>query len=190
MKLKMSPNSLFAVLLRSPWWISMLISGVLLLLSLALLPVTFAAFGVVFALPFGVIGLVTLYRQWHLPSAARVTEVLAQAGAMSWRDFANELAQCYAQQGHAVTRLQGSGADFMLVKAGRSTVVSAKRWKAANHGIEALRELVAAKEAQDADFCSYLSLTPVSDAALRFAKAQGVTLLSGPALARLLLGKP
>jgi len=38
MKLKMSDNSLFAVLLRSPWWISLLVVAGFTLLSFALLP--------------------------------------------------------------------------------------------------------------------------------------------------------
>jgi len=38
MKLKMSPNSLFAVLLRSPWWISAVIALALGLLGAMVLP--------------------------------------------------------------------------------------------------------------------------------------------------------
>ena len=76
-----------------------------------------------------------------------------------------------------------------MVKGPQRTLVSCKRWKAATHGVEALRDLVAAKEAQEARQCIYLSLAPVSDTARRFATAQGVTLLSGNDLARLLLQK-
>ena len=95
-----------------------------------------------------------------------------------------------AGQGFAVTPLNSTAADFLVVKGPQRTLVSCKRWKAANHGVEALRELVAAKEAQTAQQCTYLSLAPVSDTAQRFARAQGVSLMSGDALARFLLEKP
>jgi len=78
----------------------------------------------------------------------------------------------------------------LVVKGAQRTLVSCKRWKAANHGVEALRDLLAAQERQEAQQCLYMSLTPVSDTARRFAKAQGVTLLSGNELGRFLAEKP
>lgn len=190
MKLKMSENSLFAILLRSPWWISLLIVAGFTLLSFALLPDRYVGFGVMGGLPFLVIAVLAARKQWHAPSAARVTDVLTRAGAMSWREFSALVEQTYVQQGHVVARLNSPAADFKVVKGGRASLVSCKRWKAANHGVEALRDLVAAKEAQEAQQCTYLSLAPVSDTAQRFAKAQGVSLLSGDALGHFLLEKP
>ena len=52
MQLKIAPNSLFAVLLRSPWWISMLLVLAFGLASAALLPKAYVPFGVMGALPF------------------------------------------------------------------------------------------------------------------------------------------
>ncbi|HEX5698811.1 MAG TPA: restriction endonuclease [Rhodoferax sp.] len=189
MKLKMSENSLFAILLRSSWWISLAIVAVISLLSVALLPKPYVGFGVMGGLPFLVIGILAGRKQWRAPSAARVADMLARVGAMSWRDFSALVGQIYVEQGYAVTRLNNPAADFLVVKATQRTLVSCKRWKAATHGVEALRELVAAKGAQDAQHCIYLSLAPVSDTARRFATAQGVTLCSGDDLARLLLQK-
>lgn len=190
MKLKMSKNSLFAILLRSPWWISMAIVAGFTLLSIALLPKPYVGFGVMGGFPFLIIGIIAARKQWHTPKPARVAEALARAGAMSWRDFSALIEQTYLQQGYAVTRLNSPAADFQVAKGGRATLVSCKRWKAANHGIDALRDLVAAKEAQEAQQCTYLSLVPASDTAQRFASAQGVTLLSGHDLGRFLAAKP
>lgn len=189
MKLKMSENSLFAILLRSPWWISLLIVAVFTLLSFALLPGEYVAFGVMGAFPFLVITVLAARKQWRAPSAARVSEMLTRVGAMSWRDFSALIGQVYVEQGFMVTRLNTPAADFLLVKGAQRTLVSCKRWKAATHGVEALRELVATKEAQEAQQCTYLSLAPVSDTARRFAKAEGVTLVAGKDLASLLLQK-
>ena len=187
MKLKMSKNSLFAILLRSPWWISMLVVLVFVLASGALLPKQYVPFGVMGSFPFLVIGLIAGWRQWHAPNPARVAEALERAGAMAWRDFASALEQAFIQQGHTVTRLNSPAADFSLSKAGRVTLVSCKRWKAATHGVESLRELVAAKDARQADQCTYISLGAVSDNARRFAAEQSVALVSGDELGALIL---
>ena len=185
MKFKMSENSLFAILLRSPWWISLAIVAVFALASFALLPKDYVPFGVMGALPFMVVGLMAAQRQWRAPNPAKVVKLLAQIAAMPWREFSAAIEQAYTRQGYQVTRLDSPCADFSLSKKGQTTLVSCKRWKAANHGVEGLRELVAAKVAQDARNCTYVSLGPVTDTAQRFAKAQGVVLLNGAALAAL-----
>lgn len=187
MKLKMSENSLFSILLRSPWWVSMALVGVIAMASGALLPAPYVLFGVLGGFPFLVIGLMALRRQWHAPSAARVAQTLQQAGAMSWRDFAALVEQAFSRQGYAVTRLNSVAADFSLVKGTRVTLVSCKRWKAANHGVEALRELVAAKEAQGADQTIYICLGQVSPNARRFAREQGIHLMPQAELIQLFL---
>jgi restriction system protein len=187
MKLKMSENSLFAILLRSPWWISMLVVLVFVLASSALLPNQYVFFGVMGSFPFLVIGIIAGWRQWNAPNPARVAQALERAATMSWRDFANTLEQAFIKQGHTVTRLNSAAADFSLSKGGRVTLVSCKRWKAATHGVETLRDLVAAKDARDADHCTYISLAPLSDNARTFSKTQGVVLVSGNELAQLLM---
>jgi restriction system protein len=112
-----------------------------------------------------------------------VAETLAQAAALSSRDFADTLAAAYTAQGFTVTRLNSPAADLQLAKAGRTTLVACKRWKAASHGIEPLRELAAAP---GADQRIYASLVPVTDKARAFAQAQGIGLLADAELARLL----
>ncbi|WP_367847978.1 restriction endonuclease [Rhodoferax sp. WC2427] len=187
MKLKMAKNSLFAVLLRSPWWVSMLLVLVFGLLSFALLPKAYIPFGLLGTLPFLVIGVIAASRQWDLPSSAAVADTLAKATAMPWRDFADALDAAYRAKGYTVARLNGKAADLQLSKDGQTTLVAAKRWKAANHGVEALRELAAAKENQSAAACTYISIGGVTDTAQQFAKTQGIALVADVALAQLLL---
>ena len=190
MKLKMSENSLFAILLRSPWWVSIALVAGFTLLSVALLPKAYVVFGVMGGLPFLVIGIIAARRQWRAPSAARVAEALARVASMPWRDFSALIAQTYLMHGYAVTHINSPAADFLVVKGGRATLVSCKRWKAANHGVEVLRDLMAAKDEREAQHCTYISMVPVSDTAQRFARAQGVALMSGDALGRFLVEKP
>jgi restriction system protein len=186
MKLKMSPNSLFAVLLRSPWWISFCVVAVITLASKALLPDGYVAFGVIGGFPFVVIGIMAAWRQRHAPDPTRLAETLQRAGAMPWRDFSTAVEQGFARQAYSVTRLPGTAADFKLEKNGQTTLVSCKRWKAANQGVEALRELVACQQAQGADHSVFISLNPLTDTAKKFAKAHGIVLMSDTALAQLL----
>jgi restriction system protein len=186
MKLKMAKNSLFAILLRSPWWVSMLIVALISLLSGALLPADYVPFGVMGAFPFLGIGMVAAWRQMRAPSPARVAEALLKAGTLSWRDFSSLLEAAYVRQGYTVTRINSPAADFSLSKDGQIRLISAKRWKAATHGVEALRDLVALRDAREAQHCSYLSLNPLTDNARHFAQAQGVHLTTDAELAGLM----
>lgn len=189
MKWKMSPNSLFAVLLRSPWWTSLLIVLVFVLASGALLPAEVRPFGIMGAMPFLGIGLYRAWQQWQAPNPTRVAHALERAGAMPWREFSAVLQQAYKRQGYEVALLPGPAVDFKLTRSGSTTLVSGKRWKAAAHGIDPLRELVAARQSHAADHCTYISLGVVSGQSQRFAKEQGITLLSGQALAGLILSE-
>jgi len=187
MKLKMSDKSLFAILLRSPWWVSVLIVLGFALVGGALLPRDYAVAVVLGTFPFMVIAAMAAWRQAKAPSAARLAEALAHAGAMSWRDFAAAIEQVLQQQGYRVQRLDGSGADFRIERQDRVLVLSCRRWKAASHGVEVLRELEAARQAHSAQQATYISLLPVTDAARQYAQGVALRLIHGDELASLLL---
>ena len=176
MKFKMAENSLFAILMRNPWWISLLIVILFCLLCLALLPKNLVIFGMMGTFPFLITGAVAFKRQWGVPSPAKQQAELDRLSALSWRDFSAELEAKFVKQGFEVTRLNSGTADFKLEKAGHVTLVSAKRYKAATHGIEALQALVAQQEAQGADKVMYVCLSPVTAQAAKFAKEKGVVL--------------
>ena len=63
MKFRMAENSLFAILLRSSWWVSFLVAGGIVLLSGLLLPAQFIVYGAIVAAPFLVIGFIAAWRQ-------------------------------------------------------------------------------------------------------------------------------
>ena len=196
MKFKLAKNSLFAMLLRAPWWVSMLLVGLVVMASFALLPVAYVGYGAMGGFPFLVISVVVAWRQWHAPNPDRVSETLARVATMPWRDFAAAVESAYEAQGYAVKRLNGSAADFELEKAGQVTLLSCKRWKAASLGLEVLRELAAANGAPAAqgepsqegpDHRVCISLGQVSDKARAFSQEQGITLMAAQALAVLLM---
>jgi restriction system protein len=176
MKFKMAENSLFAILMRNPWWISLLIVIVFSLLCLAILPKNFVIFGIMGTFPFFITGIVAFKRQWGKPSAAVQEAELTRLYSLSWRDFSAELEAKFVKQGFEVTRLNGGAADFKLEKSGNVTLVAAKRYKAATHGLEALQALVTQQEAQGTDKAMYVCLSPVTAQAAKFAKEKGLVL--------------
>jgi len=185
-KLKMSENSLFAILLRSSWWISIAIAAGLIVAAAALLPPDYSHFGVVVALPFIVIGAIAGWKQLQAPSPARIAGTIDTVRAMGWNEFAEAIEAAFRADGYVVTRLAGQAADFEMQKGGRTVLLAGKRWKVARTGIEPLRELVAAGQERDARECLYVATGELTDNARRFAVQNRIRILSGPELARLM----
>ena len=188
MKFRMAPNSLFAVLLRSPWWISIAIALVFFAASQALFPPEFALFAATGGVPFQVLGRGALKRQWHAPSSRELEAGEQALRAMGWPAFSALLEQAFRREGCEVQRQQGA-ADLLLTRNGRSTLVCARRWKAAHHGMEALQALRKAADARDdGSACLYVALGALSPQAQRFAAQAPVQLLQGAALVQRLRG--
>ena len=188
MKWKMNENSLFAILLRSSWWISFAIAGAVTAIAVALLPEAYRYLGAMTGLPFLVIGCMAAWKQWQAPSTARVENTLAAVRAMSWPEFSSALEAAYRQQGYAVSAVDGAAANFEIIKGGRVALVSCKRWKVAHTGIDALSGLLAVKEARDAHECIYVAAGEVTANARAFAIKHAIKLVGGPELAQLLPG--
>ena len=157
MKFKMAPNSLFAVLLRSPWWISFLIFALFVVVAFTLLPAQYRLVGAMGGAPFLIIGAIALWQQMRLPSAGRSEAILKAVGAMNWPEFSTLLEAGFTRQGYQVERATGV-ADFALSRDGGTTLVAAKRWKAARPGEDALKALHDAAKARDAKSCLYVTL--------------------------------
>ena len=186
MQFKMSENSLFAMLLRSPWWASFIIALVLGLGGRAMLPENYVFVAPALAFPFVIAGVMALRKQWDIPSDAKVAETVEKVGKMSWREFSGAVEQAFVRDGYTVTRTTGA-ADFAIVKSGRKVLVNCRRWKAASQGVESLRDLVAAREAdEDVRELLYVSLPRLSDNALRYARDHRINLMLAPQLTRLL----
>lgn len=186
MKLKMAENSLFAILLRSPWWISLALAVGLAVLAQLALPEKYAGAGMLGGLPFVVIAAMAAQRQWRAPSAAQAERTLQQLQALGAAELATVLEAAFAKPGHAVRRLNGGGADFEVVHGARRTLVSHRRWKAARTGVQPLRELHAAQQRLQADDGIYIGGGELGDKARAFAKASNIRLLNGDELVRLM----
>ncbi len=187
MKFKMSDKSLFAILLRSPWWYSFLIAAVLLLLARVFLPEAIRAVGMLSSIPFAILAVVAAWRQRDKPSPERVSMALDQLAQMPWKQFLPIMEQAFVQQGFTVTQLNSNAADLQLEKLGRVTLVSCKRWKAATLGVEVLRDLKAMQISQEASYSACISLSLPTGVALKFAKENAIQLICQDELASLCL---
>ncbi len=185
MKLEMNKNSLFAILLRSPFWVSFLVAAGVFAFARLFVP---AEYAIIVPLPFVVVGGIAAWKQLRAPSASKVADTLTKAREMSWNDFAAALEGAFRREGYAVQRIEGGAADLELVKAGRTTLLAAKRWKAARIGIEPLRDLVDARRKREAYDCAYVLTGELTEQARKFAVDHNVRLLQGAELATRLRG--
>lgn len=182
MKFRIHENSLYAVLMRSPWWMSFAVAAAVFLLVRLFMEPGYAAFG---ASPFVAIGVFAAWRQLRAPSAAETGRRLDALRGMTWESFAFVLQEAWRRQGYEVEPYAGAGADYELTRAGRRTLVACKRWKAARTGAEPLRELAAAAGSNAAGESLYFAVGEVTDGARKFADNHNIRLVQGPELARL-----
>lgn len=185
----MSENSLFAILLRSSWWISFAIAIGVLLAARMLLPDKYFVAGATIALPFLGIGCYTGWRQLRAPRASRVAADLQAIEAMSWRTFSGVLEDALRGDGYMTRALKEGAADFELTRGGRTSLLCGKRWKAASTGVDWLRELDTLKVAREADEAIYVAIGGITDKARRYAAEHRIRLIEGAALAQLLRGR-
>ena len=69
-------------------------------------------------------------------------------------------------------------------------LVSARRWKSAQTGLEPLRALQAAREASEAPDAMFIGLGPISDSARPFAAEHRIAIWQAAELAHALRGLP
>jgi restriction system protein len=175
---KLRKDSLFAVLMRARWWVSVLVALGVFTLARLILPAGFALFA---TLPFIVIAVVVAWQAVRQPGGARLDAALEKMRAMSWEEFAAGMEEGFRRQGYAVRRAEGI-ADFELEKDGRVSLVCARRWKAARTGVEPLKELASAGEKRGAGECVYVVAGELSEQARRLAEERRVRLMEGAAL--------
>ena len=182
MPFQLPRNSLFAILLRSPWWLSLLLAfGMFAGVRMFFAP-GIAAF---FALPFLAIGLYAAVQQLRQPSEGRVAETLARAKELPWDGFRAALEGAYQREGYTVTRVEGV-ADLRLAQGGVVTLVACKRWKAMRTGIESLREFDGASRERGAHARVYVAVGEITDSARAFAEERRIRLLQEQELAKML----
>jgi len=189
MKFKMAENSIFAILLRSTWWYSVLIGLVIIALCTAVTDAKYIALSITAGLPFLVVGGWACFKQSQQPSQKRVLEVTEQAKKMQALAVAQKIADNYISNGYESNIYKGNGAEIELTRGHQKLLICAKRFKAANTGIEPLKSLVAVGETVDATGYLYVTLGDVTDIALDYAQQNRIEIVQSSRLASLFDGK-
>ncbi len=179
-------QTVFSVLANSPWWISLLIAAVLYLIGRQFLPDLAALFS---TFPFLASAAWSAWKRRGAPSEERVAETLQQLNEISWERFSLLVTEAFRREGCTVEALNGKGGDFLTRKAGRTSLVSCKRWKVAQTGVAPLRDLDDARKARAAAddssvSCIYIAAGEVTAKALEFAAEKSIQVLSGAELTR------
>jgi restriction system protein len=182
MKWKMSDRSMFAVLLRSPWWVSFVVVAAISLASSALLPNEYKLMGALCSFPFAVIGVMAAWRQRSHLSPSQAGALQSALANMNWREFSPLLSQAFMRQGYTVTAFTNGAGDFILTRQGQTTLVCAKRWKAAAWGIDNLQTLLSESESHSASQMICVSLQAMPNTLKSFATQHRVTWLTGQSL--------
>lgn len=189
MQFKMAEGSLFAILLRSPWWYSALAAFAFVAISFLAFGPKYVAFGVAAALPLIGIACVAAYRQAQRPSQRDVQAVVESVRGQPARELTERLSAAYEQMGYEVAPYKGNGADIDLTRGWRRILVCSKRHKAARTGIEPLRALVQAGKSVEATGYAFVLLGDMTDTARRFATDNNIELIGPEQLTALLQGR-
>ena len=189
MKFKMAKGSLFAVLLRSTWWYSVLIGLFILLVSLAVTDAQYVILSISGSMPFFLIGGYAGFKQLQQPSQKRVLEISEQAKKMSAVIISEKIAANYIKSGYQSSAFKGNDADLEFVRGHQKLLLCSKRFKAANTGIEPLKRLAAAGEATEAAGYLYLTLGDVSASAQKYAQENNIEIIQSNRFAMLFDGK-
>lgn len=186
MKWQMAENSLFAMLMRAPWWASLGIASALVALSFAVLPTGYVIFGLAAALPFIVIAVMVLWRLSKQPRAAVVEALDERVRGLNAKAFEAELTRGFEETGHTVQPVKADAVDMVVTKGWRVTVVSFRKWKAAHVGADPLRALYDARDQHEANGAMMVVLGDLSAPAAKFAEANNIQILRAPDLALML----
>jgi restriction system protein len=178
----MAKQSLFAILSRSPWWLSIIVAAVLFAVMRLLLPDLIA---ISVALPFVAIGGYAGWRQLRAPSATKVADALNLLRAMSWEEFSTLIEEAFRQEGYTVAKLTADDVDYEMSRNERVAVVCCKRWKVARTGVAPVRDLFEAGQARNAHEYIYVVAGEFTANAREFAAEKSIRLLNGAELVQL-----
>ena len=189
MAFKLAKNSLFAILMRAPWWYSTFIGLSLIAIGGIVASGQYVILGIFSSLPFFGIAGSAAYRQFQQPSQKRILEVAQQARLMPALQISEKIASRYKDARYESDVFKGNAADLELTRGHRKLLLSSRRFKAANTGIEPLKQLVAAGEKVEATGYLYVTLGDISAAARDYAKQNEIEFIQADRLAAFFDGK-
>jgi len=177
----MAQETLFRILSRQPWWVTLLVGFGLFLLVRAIYP-PIAPF---IAVPFAILAIYIGVKQWRSGSSADAGQRLVELRALAWDEFSALVTDAYRREGYAVAPSDGVGYDFKLTRGGRVTLLQCRRWKVNQVGAAPVRELATAVDRNEAYNGICIGGNDFSAPARELARQEPITLVAGLELAQL-----
>lgn len=192
----MSPrrrSSIADDLVLLPWWVSVVLAGIVCFVLPAFLPPTLAKVGLT-----GIITLVLLafaaisaLRAWKTGRMLERQTNIESLRAVQWKRFEDLLGEAYRRQGYRVEETLGGGADggvdLVLRKEGRTVLVQCKRHKSPI-GVTVVRELYGVLIDRRAAGAKLVATTNFTPDAVAFAAGKPIELIGSTALLELIRG--
>lgn len=192
-------------LLVLPWWFNVILAGIVYFVFKHWLPSVqyenpiFKGMAPVLptlAVPFAglllFIALVSAFNSWRKGALLESQRGLDTLRGISWREFEELVGEAYRRQGYAVAETGGGGADggvdLVLRKGPERLLVQCKHWKAVKVSVKVVRELLGVVSAENATGGILISSGTYTQEAKEFAKANGIELVDGAQLMRLIAG--
>lgn len=179
----MAQETLFRILSRQPWWVTLLVGFGLF----ALVRVFYPPIAPFIMVPFALLAIYIGFKQWRSGSSADAGERLVALRAMAWDEFSTLVTDAYRRDGYAVAPSDGAGHDFKLTKNGRLTLLQCRRWKVSQVGAGPVRELATAIDKNEAYNGICIGGNDFSAPARALAKQEPITLIAGLELAQLVI---
>jgi restriction system protein len=196
-------ESIIDLLIKMPWWVSVLVSGLALLFLRALLPLvdfgnmTINSFakGISGVAPFIAIVLLipapmAAFNGWRKRRILDNQKGIDSIRALSWREFEELVGEAYRRQDYRVientTVGPDEGIDLVLKKDGRLALVQCKHWKSAKVGVNIIRELLGVMSAEQASNGIVITSGVFTQEAKNFAADKPLDLIEGKQLVQLI----
>lgn len=196
-------DNLIELLADLPWWISVVIAGVVyagmrwilpsmefgnpILRSIAAaMPNVAWFFGLLLLFPAAISFIRSKQRQRLLDTRSDIDSI----GDLSWTNFELLIGEAFRRQGYSVEERGGGGADggvdLVLRKNGEKVLVQCKQWKSRQVGVSVVRELYGVMVHEKAAKAVVAISGEFTQEAKDFARGKPLELLNGPALYQLI----
>jgi restriction system protein len=192
----MSPrrrSSIADDLVLLPWWVSVVLAGIVYFVLPGFLPPAIAKGGLTAIVALGLLALAALsaLRAWRTRRILERQTNLESLRALPWKRFEDLLGEAYRRQGYRVEETLGGGADggvdLVLHKGGRPILVQCKRHKSPV-GLTVVRELYGVLIDRGAAGAKLVATTNFTPDAVAFAAGKPIELIGAAALLELIRG--
>jgi restriction system protein len=196
-------ESILDLLVQSPWWVSVVASGIAFVFLKYILPsIDFGSMipnafakgisgwapiiALVLLIPAPIAALNSWRRRRLLDSQKGIDSIRA----LRWREFEELVGEAYRRQGYKVaenaTAGPDEGIDLALKKNGGLVLVQCKQWKSAKVGVNIVRELLGVMTAKHAASGILITSGAFTQEARNFAADKPIDLVDGTQLLQLI----